>query len=165
MKRLPLPLHHQSRKISSELVTIVLFCLHLLKSDSLFLFPIDRSKELPEYLIAVSKFSFQSNELVLCFYSNDFDWSLVSLTGYYEFAKKRLADTDFLEVTGKDDFVYNINPSKLGEMRAKTFKLDISKINRHVLMKQFSVNLSYIFLEDKDHQLYNSKYTFEVSTT
>jgi hypothetical protein len=119
-------------------------------------------KKLPEYLHAIGKYNFNDESVVLCMYADKFDWSLVSITGTYDFNKIPIAENRFEEITG-NDFVYNIAP--LGEtIMAKVFKFDASKIDRHVLMKQFTVQISYIFLEDVDLQLHTTKYKFEVSS-
>lgn len=78
----------------------------------------------------------------------------------YNFSKTRIVETEFVEIT-ENDFVYNITPMDKS-VKAKVFKLNTSRIDRHVLMRQFSINLSYIFLEDLKMQMYNTKYTFEV---
>lgn len=113
---------------------------------------------------ATGKYNFVEQCVVLCFYAEDFDWSRVSISGVYTFDKLSILEKDFVEITKNDlrrmTFVYNITPT--GE-KMKAFKLDISKIKRHILIKNFSLNLSYMFLGDVDMQLYSSKYSFEVS--
>jgi hypothetical protein len=94
-------------------------------------------------------------------FADAFEWSLVSITGAYDFAKFKIKETEFVEITGKD-YVYNIAPTG-NDVKAKVFKLDISQIDRHVLMKQFTIDISYIFLDDKDNQLFTTKYNFDVS--
>lgn len=65
-----------------------------------------------------------------------------------------------MEITG-NDFVYNLAPSD-DPFLAKLFKIDIGKIDRHILMKEFKVVASYMFLDDVDMKLYRTEYSFEV---
>lgn len=88
-----------------------------------------------------------------------FEWSLVSISGVYDFHNTPIPENDFKEITG-NDFVYNITPT---DSEAKVFKLDVSKIERHILMKKFTINLNYMFLDDKEMQLFGSTYTMDVS--
>lgn len=96
---------------------------------------------------------------MLCFWDDHFDWSLVHIGGCYDFTNARISEQSFEEITGAD-FVYNITPP---EAKAKVFKVDISRIDRHILMNKFTVDLTYLFLDDPDMQLFSSKYSFEVS--
>lgn len=96
---------------------------------------------------------------MLYFYDPDFDWSLVHISGCYNFTSEKIMEQDFVEITG-DNFVYNMQEFK--KCKSKLFKLDVGKIDRHILMKKFTVNLNYLFLQDFDMQLYSSKYTFDV---
>lgn len=119
------------------------------------------TKEIPEYLHALAKYNFADETVALCMFVDDFEWSLVSISGVYDFNKTRIYEKDFVEITG-NDFVYNIAPTGKN-VKAKTFKLNISKIDRHVLMKQFTINVGYIFLEDVQFQLHSTQYTFDAS--
>lgn len=82
------------------------------------------------------------------------------IAGVYSFGKVNIAQTAFEEITGRD-YVYNLEAAH--GRNTKLFKLDASKIDRHVLMRKFSVNLSYMFLADVDNNFYNTRYTFDVS--
>lgn len=85
---------------------------------------------------------------------------MVSLTGVYNFTKTNLTETQFEETTGKD-FVYNLAPTD-DPFLAKLFKVDVSKIARHVLMKRFTVTASYMFIDDVDMKRYRTEYSFDV---
>lgn len=122
-----------------------------------------KTKKLPENIFAIGKYNFKDQNVALCFYVDKYDWSLVSITGLYDFNMIKINEAQFVEITD-NDFVYNLKPSGK-EVKSKVFKFDTTKIDRHVLMKQFTVNISYIFLEDVDLQLYSSKYTFDVCST
>jgi hypothetical protein len=130
-------------------------------TDSSSFFHRPDEKKLPDYLQATGKYNFNDQNVVLCMYADKYDWSLVSITGSYDFNKTQIPNEQFEEITGID-FVYNITPTGK-TIKAKVFKFDASKIDRHVLMKQFTVQISYIFLEDVDLQLHSTKYKFEVS--
>jgi hypothetical protein len=115
---------------------------------------------LPDYLEATAKYNFRDKSIALCFWDLAFDWSLVSLTGLYNFSNTKIEEGEFVDITG-NDFVYNIAPTGRS-VKAKVFKLNIARIDRHILMRKFSINLSYIFLDDLKMQLYTTKFAFEV---
>lgn len=119
-----------------------------------------RPKKLPDSLCAVAQYSFNQNYIVLCFYTPKFDWSLVYINGLYNFHKTNISQDSFVETTG-NDYVHNFNLGR--NAKSKTFKLSLENIDRHILMKKFSVEIQYMFYEDIDKQLYYSKYHFDVS--
>jgi hypothetical protein len=84
----------------------------------------------------------------------------VSITGMYDYRKWRILSEQFVEVDSKEP-EYKIVP-KVGSVKARVFKFDISKIYRHILMKQFTVEISYRISEDVSNQLRFLKYTFDV---
>jgi hypothetical protein len=109
-------------------------------------------------LQATGKYNFIEQSVVLCFWDYDFDWSLLSLTGVYVYDEMKIKSTEFVEITGRD-FVYNITPTGV---KAKVFKLNISKIDRHILMKKFSVKLNYIVYDDNEEEMHSTTFSFEV---
>ncbi|CRK88261.1 CLUMA_CG002041, isoform A [Clunio marinus] len=118
------------------------------------------SNELPKCLSVGGKYDFNNKRLVLCFWAKKWEWSLVSIRGVYKFNNFQIPENSFQEITG-DDFTYNVTPT--GENNhAKVFKVDISRIDRHVLKKHFSVEISYIFLGDVDMNHFRSNYIFDL---
>lgn len=115
---------------------------------------------LPKLLQGSAKYKFPDTTVVLCFWDANFDWSLVSIAGVYDFGNIQIGELEFEELTD-NDYVYNITPSD--GAKAKLFKLNIRKIDRHILMKQFTFTINYMFYEDIDMRLFSSKYTIDVS--
>lgn len=101
---------------------------------------------------------------MLCFWTTH-DWSLMSLTGIYEFGKKPIGELEFQELDG-DDFTFNMAAS-ISERGAKIkqFRLKLDKIDRHVLMNRFTINIMYCYLDDYDMQVFGNTYVITVSVT
>jgi hypothetical protein len=78
----------------------------------------------------------------------------------YDYRKWRILGDQFVEVASGES-EYKIVPKEKA-VKARVFKLDISKIYRHVLMKQFTVEISYRLSKDVANQLRNLKYTLDV---
>lgn len=118
-----------------------------------------RPKKYPNLLRCSAKYNFDETTVVLCFWDEDFPWSLVSITGCHVHNDIRIGQNGFAEITGKD-FKYNITPVAT---EAKVFKLNIGKIDRHILMTEFAVHLVFMYLEDVNMQYFGPKYIFDVS--
>lgn len=99
---------------------------------------------------------------MLCFWTTH-DWSLMSLTGNYNFTKQALGDHDFQEIDG-DDFTFNMRGAIPNQgAKIKQFRLDLKKIDRNVLMHRFNIKIMYLYLDDLDMQVYDNSYAIFVS--
>lgn len=114
----------------------------------------------PDILRLAAKYNFKSKSIVLHFWDDNFDWSLVSICGLYVFGRKNIKETEFVEITQKES-MHHLMPRKT---KSKFFKLDIKNIYRHILMKQFTVDIQYMYLEDVDMKLFQSRHSFDVIT-
>lgn len=100
-----------------------------------------RSGESPESRLCLSptaKFSFRDKTLILGF-SHSIEWNLLEITGIYVFSSEKFIHNDFVKINST-----LANTQQLGS-HAQFFKLDISKIHRHILMKRFTFQLKYKF--------------------
>jgi hypothetical protein len=121
-----------------------------------------KEKKLPEQLNCAVKYDFTKKTIVLCFSENEWDWSKVSIQGIYYSADKNIpiVENQFEYVEIENEYVYNFIEKQA--KFSKMFKVTINKIDRHVLMKQFSVKLGYTFLEDVDWNHFATEYFFDV---
>lgn len=116
----------------------------------------------PNYLQATCKYRFNTETIMLCFYTTH-DWSLMSLTGNYEFTKQAIGEHDFQEIDG-DDFTFNMkNAINMPGAKMKQFRLDLKKIDRNVLMQRFNIKIMYMYLDDLEMQVYDNSYAIFVS--
>ena len=104
------------------------------------------------------KYEFASQTIVICFWSQEHEWSLVSLSGCYDFTKTELKEMEFREIT-EVDFRYNMQGTIDRGAKYKVFTVDISKLDRHVLMQKFTFKLSFMYIEDLQMQLFSPVYT------
>lgn len=109
-------------------------------------------------------YQFADKTIVLCFWDKDFEWSLASITGLYNFnvnsdLSDQIIDSDIEEITGCE-FIHNIIPK--GDIKAKVFKVNIRNLVRHILIKQFTITLNYYFFDDPEMKLWSSKFIFDV---
>ena len=132
-----------------------MFIKHHNKPTFFFFFP-----RPPNYLNAEAKYHFNDKTFALCFWCEDFDWKLESLTGMYDFTRKLIFDTGIIEVTDRD-YPYNMRP-RGANIKSKVFTLCIKKLFRHILMKQFTITLGFSFLHDPS-QHFTTVYSLEVS--
>lgn len=105
----------------------------------------------PEYLNASANYNFGSRSVDLRFFTEDFDWKLIYINGCYNFHKINLSREEFVEVASSS------------YLKEKLFRLNTNRIDRHILMKQFTVKISYQFSDDVDGRIYNTSYSFNVS--
>lgn len=109
-------------------------------SDGSFSFVVNRSSdsesesESTHYLSASGEFIFSTKALYLSFSHPDLPWKLLGITGSYDFTSGKLRQCDFANI--ETGFVLN-----------QKLKLDVSKIDRHILMKRFSFQLRYKFFD------------------
>ena len=95
----------------------------------------------------------------LCYWLDDINWKLVSLTAVHEELNNGLTnEPTFVDKT--EEFVSRV-PGLSDEMvQAKCFKIDISR--RHVLMNQFSFVLSFM-LDPNPSKLFTKTVIIDVS--
>jgi hypothetical protein len=85
-------------------------------------------------------------------YDNDeFDFEVLSIAGCYDFHRIKISQEEFIKI-----------PVNTAYRKEKAFKLNTFRIDRHVLMKQFTIDVSYEFHQNPE-RIYSSRYTFEVS--
>jgi hypothetical protein len=103
-----------------------------------------------KYLKAAGSFNFQEISIKLFFWPEDeeTEWRLLSFSAVYDFSKTIITEASLVE---------------LGEQKQyKVLKVDIGKIDRHVFMNKFSVNISYSFDKDPNKKIFSSSYGFKV---
>jgi hypothetical protein len=82
------------------------------------------------------------------FTRNETNWKMLSIDGRYDFYKITVGQSEFTEghsYSGRNEKVYSFS---------------VYRIARHVLMKQFTVRVSYELEGCKD--VFNAKFSFEV---
>lgn len=115
-----------------------------------FLFLFERSKKFPVALDASASYNFRQQQLTICFQTPTearAPFVVSSCTTAYVFSNK----------TVNMSFPLMTNNSNSAE-----FKLDVRKIERHILMKAFTIHLSFTYRDDLNRKLYRSEYSFDV---
>lgn len=121
-----------------------------------------RGPHFPKFLKAACKYRFNTETVMLCFWTTH-EWSLMSLTGSYDFTKEPIRENDFQEFDG-DDFTFNMAASITERgAKIKQFKLELKNIDRNVLMHQFNIKIMYMYLDDMEMQVYDNSYAIFVS--
>ena len=72
-------------------------------------------------------YNFEDQSVVLKFYNQNLEFSLVSISAEYEYNKIKIPENEFKDITEKA-FKYNIEPCVEG----KTFQFDVNKIKRNI---------------------------------
>ena len=102
-------------------------------------------------------YNFEDQSVVLKFYNQNLEFSLVSISAEYEYNKIKIPENEFKDITEKA-FKYNIEPCVEG----KTFQFEVNKIKRNIFQNIFIVEILYIYLKDVASSIFSSKFSIKV---
>ncbi|CRK91068.1 CLUMA_CG004756, isoform A [Clunio marinus] len=124
--------------------------------------PQDKSKKPTKCLNVHVKYNALKEILILDFRAYEYEWNLISIIGFYHnFDIARIPEDSFKSILD-DELPLECFYPKANDNYQKIFKVDISKIERHVFRKEFTIEISYMLLDDVDKKIFRSKYDFDL---
>lgn len=100
-----------------------------------------------EALNANAAYTFENQELKVSFSSDKLDWKPVSIVAHCNYSKQKITQANFLS-----------------KGRTIGLGIDLMEFNRHCLQKRFTLEITFVYDEDKNAVLRTQKYNVKVST-
>lgn len=108
-------------------------------------------------LIISGVYNFDEEIVVLKFYNQNLDFSLVSISAEYESNRSKVPESEFKDIS-ENEYKYNIEP--LG--KGKTYQFKVKTFEKSIYQNIFIVEILYIYLKDLASSVFSSKYSINV---